>query len=136
MGVGSRSRSPPSPLIVFSPLSPAVSGYLLELLNRSEVALQETFAPSMGLLYSQNAVVFADLYTELRRYCRTFNVNLEETLNDFWARLLEKLFNQANRQYIIGKPERPPTSTPLVWIASFLGSNGIHTTTATLGKHF
>ncbi|CAL8323676.1 unnamed protein product [Arctogadus glacialis] len=84
---------------VLSPL--VVSGYLQELLNRSEVALQETFAPSMGLLYSQNAPVFSDLYVELRRYCRTSNVNLEEALNDFWARLLEKLFNQANQQYII-----------------------------------
>uniref|UniRef100_A0A8C5CVG3 Glypican-1 n=1 Tax=Gadus morhua TaxID=8049 RepID=A0A8C5CVG3_GADMO len=79
----------------------AFDGYLQELLNRSEVALQETFAPSMGLLYSQNAPVFSDLYMELRRYCRTSNVNLEEALNDFWARLLEKLFNQANQQYII-----------------------------------
>ncbi|CAL8281759.1 unnamed protein product [Lota lota] len=81
----------------------AFDGYLLELLNHSEVALQETFAPSMGALYSQNALVFSDLYMELRRYCRTSNVNLEEALNDFWARLLEKLFYQANKQYIIGE---------------------------------
>lgn len=78
------------------------SGYFVELLNRSELALQETFTQSWGPLYSQNAQVFSDLYTELRRYCRSANLNLEEVLNDFWTRLLEKLFNQANRQYLIG----------------------------------
>ncbi|XP_078143616.1 glypican-1b [Centroberyx gerrardi] len=78
-------------------------GYFLELLNRSELALQETFSQALGSLYSQNAQVFSDLYTELRRYCRGSNVNLEEVLNDFWARLLEKLFNQANKQYLIGE---------------------------------
>lgn len=81
----------------------AFDGYFLELLNRSEVALQETFHQSWGLLYTQNAGVFSDLYVELRRYYRGSNVNLEETLNDFWARLLEKLFNQANRQFLIGE---------------------------------
>ncbi|XP_029930449.1 glypican-1b [Myripristis murdjan] len=81
----------------------AFDGYFLDLLNRSEVALQETFTQAWGPLYSQNAQVFSDLYTELRRYCRSANVNLEEVLNDFWTRLLEKLFNQANRQYLIGE---------------------------------
>ncbi|XP_056148640.1 glypican-1-like [Lampris incognitus] len=81
----------------------AFDGYFLELLNRSEVALQETFALAWGALYSQNAQVFSDLYVELRRYCRGANVNLEEVLNDFWSRLLEKLFNQANKQHIIGE---------------------------------
>jgi len=80
------------------------SGYLLEVLNRSEVALQDVYGPQLGPLYTQNSLVFSDLYMELRRYCRTANVNLEEALNDFWARLLEKLFNQANKQYIIGMP--------------------------------
>lgn len=36
--------------------------------------------------------MFQDLYTDLRRYYRGSAVNLEETLNDFWARLLERLF--------------------------------------------
>ncbi|KAM4605795.1 glypican-1b [Polymixia lowei] len=77
--------------------------YFLELLNRSMVALQETFLPAWGPLYSQNAQVFSDLFMELKRYYRGSNVNLEEALNEFWARLLEKLFNQANKQYLIGE---------------------------------
>lgn len=86
------------------PLPLSFSGYLLEVLNRSEVALQDVYGPQLGPLYTQNSLVFSDLYMELRRYCRTANVNLEEALNDFWARLLERLFNQANKQYIIGMP--------------------------------
>lgn len=49
----------------------------------------------------QNSQVFTDLYTELSQYYRGSNVNLEEVLNEFWAKLLEKLFYQANKQYFI-----------------------------------
>ncbi|XP_061835643.1 glypican-1b [Nerophis lumbriciformis] len=77
-------------------------GYFLELLNSSAVALQETFTSTWGLFYLQNSQVFTDLYTDLRLYCRGSNINLEEALNEFWGRLLEKLFFHANRQYSIG----------------------------------
>ncbi|CAB1326065.1 unnamed protein product, partial [Coregonus sp. 'balchen'] len=76
--------------------------YLLELLNRSEGVLQESYPPVLGFLYTQNTRVFSDLYTELRRYYRGSNVNIEEVLNEFWARLLERLFKGANGQYLIG----------------------------------
>ncbi|XP_029970435.1 glypican-1-like [Salarias fasciatus] len=81
----------------------AFDGYFLELLNRSSISLQETFIPTWGSLYSQNSQVFSDLYTDLRHYYRGSNVNLEEVLNEFWVRLLEKLFHQANKQYFIGE---------------------------------
>lgn len=81
----------------------AFDGYFLELLNRSAISLQETFIPTWGSLYSQNSQVFSDLYTDLRHYYRGSNVNLEEVLNEFWVRLLEKLFHQANKQYFIGE---------------------------------
>ena len=41
---------------------------------------------------SQNARIFQDLYADLRRYYRGSALNLDETLNEFWARLLERLF--------------------------------------------
>ncbi|XP_008282640.1 glypican-1b [Stegastes partitus] len=81
----------------------AFDGYFLELLNQSTINLQETFTTTWGSLYAQNSQVFTDLYTDLRHYYRGSNVNLEEVLNDFWARLLEKLFYQANKQYFIGE---------------------------------
>lgn len=74
----------------------------MELLNRSAISLQESFASTWGTLYSQNSQVFTDLYTDLRHYYRGSNVNLEEVLNEFWARLLEGLFYRANQSSFIG----------------------------------
>lgn len=54
-----------------------------------------------GELYTQNVKVFKDLYSELRRYYRSSNINLEEALNEFWTRLLERLFKLLNPQYHI-----------------------------------
>lgn len=71
-------------------------------MNRSENSLQESFRVTYGLLYTQNPRVFHDLYGDLRRYYRGSSVNLEEVLNEFWARLLERLFKAFNPQYSIG----------------------------------
>ncbi|XP_028283330.1 glypican-1b [Parambassis ranga] len=81
----------------------AFDGYFLELLNRSAINLQDSFTSTWGSLYTQNSQIFSDLYTDLTRYYRGSNVNLEEVLNEFWSRLLEKLFYQANKQYFIGE---------------------------------
>ena len=75
----------------------------MEALNRSEGSLQESFPSALGSLYTENARVFRELYTDLRRYFRgTSNINLEEALNEFWSRLLERLFKTINGQYTIG----------------------------------
>ncbi|KAK6314116.1 hypothetical protein J4Q44_G00155750 [Coregonus suidteri] len=66
--------------------------YFTDLLNSSERSLQESLLATLGSLYSKNTPVFQDLYADLRRYYRGSAVNLEETLNEFWARLLERLF--------------------------------------------
>lgn len=81
----------------------AFDGYFLELLGRSNISLHDTFTSTWGSLYSQNVEVFFDLYAELKRYYRGSNVNLEEALNEFWTRLLEKLFYHANKQYFISE---------------------------------
>ena len=77
-------------------------GYTVEMLNRSMINLQETFTSTWSSVYSENSQVFSDLYSDLTSYYRGGNVNLEEVLNEFWAKLLEKLFYQANKQYSIG----------------------------------
>lgn len=51
------------------------------------------------MLYMQNSEVFQDLFIELKRYYTGGNVNLEEMLNDFWARLLERMFQLINPHY-------------------------------------
>lgn len=71
------------------------------LLNDSERALQDAFPGAFGELYTQNARAFRDLYAELRRYHRGANLHLEETLAEFWARLLERLFRQLHPQLLL-----------------------------------
>nr|XP_012611150.2 glypican-1 [Microcebus murinus] len=71
------------------------------LLNDSERALQDAFPGAFGELYTQNARAFRDLYAELRLYYRGANLHLEETLAEFWARLLERLFRQLHPQLLL-----------------------------------
>ncbi|XP_076847722.1 glypican-1 [Brachyhypopomus gauderio] len=65
--------------------------YFLELLNGSERWLEEAFIKALGSLYGPNAGVFRDLYADLRRYYRGAALNLDEVLDEFWTRLLERL---------------------------------------------
>lgn len=74
----------------------------MELLNRSAISLHSTLSSAWGTLYVQNAQVFSDLYTDLRRYYRGSKINLEEVLNEFWVKLLEKLLYHTNKQSLIG----------------------------------
>ncbi|XP_062843742.1 glypican-1b [Trichomycterus rosablanca] len=77
--------------------------YFRELLNRSEVSLHDSFQSTFGPLYSQNARLFQDLYSDLRRYYRGSNLNLEEALNEFWSRLLERLVRALNGRYSVSE---------------------------------
>ncbi|XP_047224640.1 glypican-1b [Girardinichthys multiradiatus] len=79
------------------------NGYMDDLMNRSMITLQDTFTSTWGVLYSRNSQLFHDLYQDLRDYYRRASVNLEEVLNEFWTRLLEKLFYQANKQSSLGE---------------------------------
>ncbi|KAK1891869.1 Glypican-6, partial [Dissostichus eleginoides] len=91
-------------LFVFSTLPPFPKSsihleFFLELLDNSEKSLNSMFTRTYGKLYMQNSEVFQDLFTELKRYYTGGNVNLEEMLNDFWSRLLERMFQLLNSQY-------------------------------------
>ncbi|TSU88981.1 Glypican-1 [Bagarius yarrelli] len=77
--------------------------YFQQLMNHSETLLYDSLQSNFGVLYSQNARVFQDLYTDLRHYYRGSKLNLEEALNDFWARLLEKLVRGLNGHYSMGE---------------------------------
>ncbi|KAL0185036.1 hypothetical protein M9458_020732, partial [Cirrhinus mrigala] len=67
----------------------------------TERSLNEMFLRTYGKPYLQNAEVFQGLFAELKRYYTGGNVNLEEMLNDFWMRLLERMFQLLNSQYLI-----------------------------------
>ncbi|XP_060681919.1 glypican-6a isoform X1 [Hemiscyllium ocellatum] len=73
--------------------------FFRELLENSEKSLNDMFTRTYGQLYKQNSEVFQDLFAELKRYYTGGNVNLEEMLNDFWAHLLERMFQLVNPQY-------------------------------------
>ncbi|MEQ2300207.1 Glypican-6, partial [Ameca splendens] len=79
----------------------AVKQFFLELLENTERSLNEMFVRTYGKPYMQNAEVFENLFAELKRYYTGGNVNLEEMLNDFWSRLLERMFTLLNSQYVI-----------------------------------
>lgn len=70
---------------------PPPPAYFTELHGRSERSLQEALSP-LGPLYSQNTRLYGDLYNDLRQYYRGSAVNLDETLSEFWSRLLERTF--------------------------------------------
>ncbi|MGH0131096.1 UNVERIFIED_CONTAM: hypothetical protein FKN15_042166 [Acipenser sinensis] len=73
--------------------------FFRELLENTKKSLNDMFVRTYGHLYMQNSEVFQDLFAELKRYYTGGNVNLEEMLNDFWARLLERMFQLVNTQY-------------------------------------
>lgn len=73
--------------------------FFKELLENAEKSLNDMFVKTYGRLYMQNSELFKDLFEELKRYYVVGNVNLEEMLNDFWARLLERMFRLVNSQY-------------------------------------
>ncbi|CAJ0944559.1 unnamed protein product [Ranitomeya imitator] len=74
--------------------------YFLDLLNKSEQILMDTFPNLYGELYTQNdGKIFRDLYIELRQYYRGSGVNLEEALTEFWSHLLESVFKTQNSQF-------------------------------------
>uniref|UniRef100_A0AAV2LQ54 Uncharacterized protein n=1 Tax=Knipowitschia caucasica TaxID=637954 RepID=A0AAV2LQ54_KNICA len=73
--------------------------FFLELLDTSAKSLNGMFKQTYGKLYIQNSDIFQDLFTELKRYYTGGNVNLEEMLNDFWSKLLERMFQLLNSQY-------------------------------------
>ncbi|KAG8508268.1 Glypican-1, partial [Galemys pyrenaicus] len=77
------------------------AGHFQHLLNGSERALQEAFPAAFGELYAQSARALRDLYADLRLYYRGANLHLEETLAEFWARLLERLFPPLHPQLLL-----------------------------------
>ncbi|XP_015195798.1 glypican-2 [Lepisosteus oculatus] len=73
--------------------------FFRELIDVAEKSMNQMFTKTYGRLYTQNAAVFQDLFTELRRYYTGGSVSLGEVLSDFWARLVERVFSLVNPQY-------------------------------------
>lgn len=59
------------------------------------------FLKTYGRQYQENSVVFTDLFDDLERYYRgnRGNVDLQASLNRFFIKLYQKMFNLLNGQY-------------------------------------
>lgn len=88
-------------VIVSRIVSLGLSGFILELLEKTEQSQNEMFIRTYGKPYMQNAEVFQSLFADMKRYYTGGNVNLEEMLNDFWTHLLERMFQLLNSQFVI-----------------------------------
>lgn len=84
----------------FNALHRSFDTYFTELHSRSERSLQEKLAP-LGSLYSQNTRLYGDLYNDLKQYYRGSALNLDETLSEFWSRLLERTFKGSSTSDVV-----------------------------------
>ncbi|TTH08274.1 Conserved oligomeric Golgi complex subunit 3 [Bagarius yarrelli] len=75
--------------------------FFLELMEKTHRSLDEMFVRTYGDLYTQNADIFQQLFSRLKHYYINGNVNLDETISDFWTRLMERMFQLLNSQYDI-----------------------------------
>uniref|UniRef100_A0A3P9KE65 Glypican-1 n=1 Tax=Oryzias latipes TaxID=8090 RepID=A0A3P9KE65_ORYLA len=65
--------------------------YFTDLHGHSEGSLEQVLTP-LGALYSQNTRLYTDLYADLYLYYQGSSLSLDESLSDFWSRLLERQF--------------------------------------------
>ncbi|XP_055377169.1 glypican-6 [Condylostylus longicornis] len=69
------------------------------LLATSKKEFHTMFKRTYGVIYEQNAYVFADLFAELEKYYTRGRVNLSEAIDTFFNTLYQKMFTVLNAQY-------------------------------------
>ncbi|XP_006155793.2 glypican-2 isoform X1 [Tupaia chinensis] len=69
------------------------------MLSVSQHSLTQLFSHSYGRLYAQHALIFNSLFSRLRAYYGESGEGLDDTLADFWAQLLERVFPLLHPQY-------------------------------------
>uniref|UniRef100_A0A4W4HIZ6 Glypican 2 n=1 Tax=Electrophorus electricus TaxID=8005 RepID=A0A4W4HIZ6_ELEEL len=73
--------------------------FFQELIDVAEKEMNLMFTKTYGHLYMQNANLFKQLFTELRRYYSGSRVSIAEVLSDFWEALVERVFSLVNPHY-------------------------------------
>uniref|UniRef100_A0A8C2FNR8 Glypican 2 n=1 Tax=Cyprinus carpio TaxID=7962 RepID=A0A8C2FNR8_CYPCA len=73
--------------------------FFRELMDVAEKSMNQMFTQTYGHLYTQNAPIFQQLFSDLRRYYTGGRVSVAEVLSDFWAGLVERVFALVNPQY-------------------------------------
>ncbi|ESP01694.1 hypothetical protein LOTGIDRAFT_139272 [Lottia gigantea] len=85
--------------ITFSSRTKKFDEFFTELLENARKDLHEMFVKTYGLLYQQNSYIFEDLFKELRGYYKGKDANLMEVMDNFFSRLLQKMFKLLNADY-------------------------------------
>ncbi|KAL4669620.1 hypothetical protein H8959_008174 [Pygathrix nigripes] len=73
--------------------------FFLEMLSVAQRSLTHLFSHSYGRLYAQHALIFNGLFSRLRDFYGESGEGLDDTLADFWAQLLERVFPLLHPQY-------------------------------------
>ncbi|KAK1118054.1 hypothetical protein K0M31_015333 [Melipona bicolor] len=74
-------------------------GFFRDLLANSKKVFHEMFKKTYGILYEQNSFVFTDLFKELENYYSKGTVDLDDTMDNFFNTLYQKMFTVLNSQY-------------------------------------
>lgn len=70
-----------------------------KLLNISRQKFDDMFRRTYGILYQQNSYVFTQLYDQLESYFRTGEQDLQDTMDNFFKLLYQRMFTVFNVQY-------------------------------------
>ncbi|XP_055958532.1 glypican-6-like [Patella vulgata] len=85
--------------VTFSSRTKKFDEFFTELLDNARKDLHEMFVKTYGLLYQQNSYIFTDLFNDLRGYYKGKDKNLMDVMDNFFSRLLQKMFQLLNAQY-------------------------------------
>lgn len=75
------------------------SEFFTELLDNARTDLHEMFVKTYGLLYQQNSHIFTQLFDDLRGYYKGQDKNLVEVMENFFSKLLQRMFELINSTY-------------------------------------
>lgn len=70
--------------------------YFRKLLTQSKLALHTTFVDTYGMIYEHNTEIFTNMYEDLEQYYATGHVKLSKSMENFFERLYQKIFQVLN----------------------------------------
>ncbi|XP_022088007.1 glypican-4-like [Acanthaster planci] len=73
--------------------------FFKELIDRGQLDLRYMFTETYGSLYQQNSEFFDELFENFRRYYHGRDLDLAETMEDFFTELLRRMFVLLNPNY-------------------------------------
>ncbi|KAK7499221.1 hypothetical protein BaRGS_00009481, partial [Batillaria attramentaria] len=85
---------------VFASRTKKFDQFFTELLENARRDLHEMFVKTYGLIYQQNSDIFADLFSDLRAYYKGKDRNLVDVMDNFFSKLLQKMFELLNGAYV------------------------------------